>query len=183
MIAFAAALVLSQARSNWGQLIQTLTGRNGTHRFRVVIECANFQPRGRKIGVVRWHGSYYPGINGRKTWITDSFSRSETKSHVLEFLRTRAIEVRKFEVVVDGHRWRVPKTLTFDLLNLDLNTPSGANSHHGHAWLSKDGRRLVLKQDGSDGGGGYWVYFTFRAKGPVERRVYIESEPVQTRRA
>jgi hypothetical protein len=163
-------LVASQTQSNWNELNQTLVGRNGVHRFRVEIACRNFLPRGRKIEWKKDGYNYFPAIGGRRTWGFDGMGAGERKD-VVKFLQARATEIRTFKVQVDGRPWRVPRTLTFDLLNLDLNS-AAPNDRHGKAFLSKDGKVLTLSQDGSDGTGGYQVRFQFRSKGPVERKIY-----------
>jgi hypothetical protein len=170
-----------QAKSNWNRLSETITGGNGGHTFRIEIGCSNFKAHKRKIGWIKANASrlYYPGIDGHRTWVSDGLGAEDIKKQTAEdFLTTRTIEVQKFEVFVDGRRWAVPHRLTFDLLNLDLDDPSEPNNDHGHAWLSKDGRRLVLKQEASDGGGGYCAYFIMHSNGQIERRIYIESHIV-----
>lgn len=166
-----------QGPSNWNGLERTLTGRRGGHSFRIEIRCANFQPRGRRIAWKPLQGGSHIYIDGRRTWFLDG--QSEPLPEPVAFLKKRATEVRRFEVIVDGRRWHVPPSLTSDLLNLNLN--SSDDRDYGHAWISKDGRRLVLKQSGSDGGGGYMAYFVFRRKGAVERRIYIETNMVERR--
>ena len=174
MIALCLAAAL-QAKSNWGLLSETLQGTSNGHRYRIDIECANFEPRGRRIGWIYRYQVYFPAMNGRRLWESDGWSREETRrENVVDYLKRNTVEIKRFEVSVDGRKWRVPSSLTFDLLNLDLNGAS-PNDQHGVAWLSKDGSRLVLKQDGSDGGGGYCAYFVFHRHGPVERRIYIDS--------
>lgn len=180
MLALAFSLVL-QTKSNWNALDETVTGRNGAHSFRIAIHCANFEPRGRQVGWAKVRDQFYPAINGRRTWVCDGWSPDEIKKeNAASYLLKNTIEIRKFEVTVDGHRRPVPQSLYFDLLNLDLNWQS-PNDMHGVAWLSKDGRRLVLKQDGSDGGGGYYAYFVFDSGGHIERRIYIDNILVDRR--
>jgi hypothetical protein len=183
MVALLLLPLACQSKSNWNALWQTLRGRNGRHTYEIRIRCENFQPRGRKIGwIATGNGTYNIAINGQRVWLTDSFSgEDKQKYHPAKFLKEGATEVRTFEVKVNGNRWRVPKSLTFDLLNLNLNGPARDYHDYGQAWLSKDGQRLVLKQSGSDGGGGYSAYFIFRPKGEVERRIYKESFLVQRR--
>lgn len=173
MLLLLASILWTQ--SHWNALTETLHGHNGRHTFTVHIVCANFKPRGRRITWKKSGEGYLPAIDGRRVWESDGWGPDEIrKKSAKDSLVQNTIEVRRFEVRVDGRRWRVPASPTFDLLNLDLNFEA-PNNEHGRAWLSKDGRRLVLKQDGSDGGGGYCAYFVFHANGRVERRIYIES--------
>lgn len=179
MISLFLAAVL-QTESNWNGLSQTLQGTAGAHIYRIAIACQNFEPRGRRVTWRRSDGLYYPAVDGRRTWGIDGQSREDTRREsAAQFLKKRTTEIRRFDVVVDGVRWPIPTSLTFDLLNLDRND---ASSHdYGQAWLSRDGTRLVLKQAGSDGGGGYEAYFIMRRR-VTERRVYIESILAETRR-
>lgn len=110
MVALAFTLAVVQQKSNRSVLDQILTGKSGSHSFRVEIHCSNFEPRGRRITWKKAGYNYYVHVNGRRTWFSDGASKPLPDP--VRLLETRTAEVRRFDVVVDGRRWRVPESLT-----------------------------------------------------------------------
>jgi hypothetical protein len=68
---------------------------------------------------------------------------------------------------VDGRPWAVSRTLYWDCLDPDLT------KNNTSASLNAEGTVLKVHMDGSDGGGGYEVDWTFRRSGKHSRKVKL----------
>lgn len=175
-------LALSQVPSNWGQLKYTSSGRMGEHSCRVEIECANFEPRGRKLAWVQDGKTFLPTISGRAVWGFEGWREEDARQILVrDFLGKKAIEIRKFQVAVDGKDWPVASYLTDDILNPNLDR--AADRENVVVGLARDGTSLTLSMCGSDGRGAYQVAFTFNKNGRIVRKISMNGVVKQTRKA
>jgi hypothetical protein len=100
----------------------------------------------------------------RRFYGYDGMQVDEVRSE-LPLMPKRETELSNLQIVVDGRRWRVPNGLYNDLLDPDIGLT------HEAVRLSPSGKSMDVEFAGSDGGGGYFVRWTFRRSGKDRRRV------------
>lgn len=144
--------------------VYEMAGGNRGHSFRVSLQQATFKARGRKVEVRTEGGADSAYLEGRP--LNGIFvAWPEMKADLKGFLERNCTEVRVFEVWVDGKKAPIAKNQYDDLL--DPNLGEG----YCWSWLSKDGKKLVVKMMGSDAAGSYTVIWTFRGDKVVKREI------------
>jgi hypothetical protein len=157
---------------NWNPpATYTVRGRAQGHSYSVTFKQANFAVHDRHIFWHRISGQdmYYPAWRtGKKSrdfigW--DSFDRKTVEStSAAAFLLKHNTELVSLTVLVDGRKWPIPNSVCAGYLDPDLG-PRGEL-----ASVSRDGKRLKVRMEGSDGGGGYGIIWVFRRDGKYSVR-------------
>ena len=156
--------------SNWnGPESYEIKGANGKHSYRVLLRHANFRAHGRMVdfggptGIMIDSRPVYGFEFDREDWIKEFGTARKA-------LERRATEIVQFAVWMDRKRIGVPRKAYSDLLNPDLG------ESYSFAWVSRDGKRLMVKQLGSDGAGSWSVHWTITNRGRVKRSE-VSGEP------
>lgn len=144
--------------------VYEMTGGNGGHSFRVRLQQATFKAQGRKVQVRTEGGADCAYLEGRPL-IGIFLGWPEMTADLKGFLERNCTEMRAFDVWLDGKRVPIPQKQYDDLL--DPNLGEG----YCWSWLSRDGKKLVVKMMGSDAAGSYTVIWTFRGGNVVRREI------------
>jgi hypothetical protein len=164
--AYIAALLLGlgvvvTARAGAPEETVVLTGRNGTHRFKILVSARPFDHR--RHTVKRYVA--YPATEDSPVQYAYCIDGYRKPLGAFGYLPKK--EIFRFEVTVDGRRWAFPEGLWHDCYESRLIFFTA---------LSRDGKRLWIKMQGGDASESYRVIWNLWKDGRCRRTVgyYIE---------
>ncbi len=156
-------------------------GKIAGHTYRITIEKRTFIPNGHHIRFVM---QKHKGIVEDFRYYIDGYKAKGSVYNVDDY-------ISRFEVEVDGVKWKISPALYRDLHQLNNEKSKFYSSKKSgrpprnieemyeppngrHIWLSGDGKRLWFLCGGSDGGCSYTVLWQFQADGNSSRQLVGE---------
>lgn len=156
--------ITQKLHSNWPEAYEISGGYAGGHSFRVQFRQANFKARGRKVEIVKMGELDLAYVGGRPLHGV-FLGWPDRKEDLKGYLERERTELVAFDVWIDGGRLQVARSQYDDLLNPNFDY------NYCWAWLSKDGKKLVVKLMGADAADSYTAIWTFQDGKVVKRSI------------